>query len=156
MTARIGYLIKRVESGVRAEVDSALRRLGLAAPEYTALSALRARGELSLGQLARRSFTSGAAFTQTLAALERNGWIERCAEQAKSSLTRVRLTRKGESVLRACDLASAHVERNLLGGLSEAQARALREALESCVASLERPARSALALAPQPSGPHAP
>jgi DNA-binding MarR family transcriptional regulator len=139
MAARVSYLIKRVERGVRAELDEVLRSLKVTTPEYTAMSVLGRRGGLSSAQLARRSFVSAQAMNQIVAALERNGWLERTVDPDHGRILRAKLTHRGEAVLKACDDATARVERALLAKLSRQEANLLRQLLESCVASLGQP-----------------
>ncbi len=139
MSARVSYLIKWVERGLRAALDAALRPLDVTTPEYTALSVLGRRGGLSSAQLARRVFVSPQAMNQIFMSLEQNGWIERSADPHHGRILRARLTRRGRAVLAACDRATAHVERALLTELSTQEADALRQALERCAAALARP-----------------
>lgn len=145
--SRISYLIKRIERGVRAELDTALRPLNVTTSEYTALSVLHHRSGLSSAQLARRAFVSAQAMNQIVGSLERNGWIERSADPEHGRILRAKLTREGRSVLAECDRATVHVERVLLSGLTTKQVEGLRQALETCASSLIALARSA-----QPNG----
>ena len=139
MSARVSYLIKWVERGVRSALDAALSGHNVSTSEYTALSVLSRRSGLSSAQLARRTFVSAQAMSQIFVSLERNGWIERSADPHHGRILRAKLTREGRAVLAACDRATAHVERTLLADLTEPQADALRSALEACAASLGRP-----------------
>lgn len=136
MSARISYLIKWVERGVRAGLDTALQQLNVTTPEYTALSVLRHRSGLSSAQLARRAFVSAQAMNQLVVSLERYGWIERTPDPDHARILRANLTRKGREILTACDKATAHVERTLLSELSTSDVDALRGMLETCANSL--------------------
>jgi DNA-binding MarR family transcriptional regulator len=136
MTARISYLIKWVERGVRSGLDTILQPMGVTTPEYTALSVLRHRSGLSSAQLARRAFVSAQAMNQIVVSLERAGWIERTPDPDNGRILRAELTREGRTVLSACDKATAQVERTLLSQLSEAQAQSLRATLELCANAL--------------------
>lgn len=137
MQPRISYLIKRIERGVRAELDSALRQLGVSTPEYTTLSVLRMRSGLSSAQLARRAFVSGQAMNQIVISLEQRGLIERAADPDHGKILRAQLTRKGTALLKQCDAATMHVERILTAELSHTQEAALREALVKCGEALD-------------------
>jgi DNA-binding MarR family transcriptional regulator len=138
MRPRVSYLVKRVERGIRSELDAALEPLGVSTPEYTALSVLRARSGLSSAQLARRAFVSGQAMNQIVISLERRGWLEREPDPLRAKILRARLTRQGSDELRDCDRATAYVERALLADLTPGQADTLRKALETCADSLAR------------------
>ena len=50
------YLVKQVEQATRAHLDALLRPLGLTTNQYTALSVLERRDDLTSAELARRSF----------------------------------------------------------------------------------------------------
>jgi DNA-binding MarR family transcriptional regulator len=139
MTPRVSYLIKWVERGLRTALDAALRPLNVSTPEYTTLSVLGRRGGLSSAQLARRAFVSPQAMNQIVMSLEQNGWIERSADPNHGRILQARLTRGGRAVLAACDRATAHVERQLIAGLSAQEADALRRSLERCATAFEHP-----------------
>lgn len=136
MSVRVSYLIKRVERGLRLELDAALKPLGVTTTEYTALSALARRSGLSSAQLARRSFVSDQAMNQIVGVLERNGWIERSPDPHHARILRAKLTRAGRAILTGCDRATAPIERRLLEGLSSSDTERLREILEICAESL--------------------
>lgn len=135
-TPRIGYLIRRLERRVRAELDTALRPIGITASEYTTLSVLAHSQGLSSAQLARRAFVSAQAMNQIVTSLERNGWIERSSDPEHGRMLRSALTKPGRAILAECDRATRHVERLLLSRLSERQVAGLREALESCTTAM--------------------
>jgi DNA-binding MarR family transcriptional regulator len=130
MTVRVSYLIKRVERGLRTELDAALKPLGVTTTEYTALSVLARRSGLSSAQLARRSFVSDQAMNQVVMVIERNGWIERSADPRNARILRAKLTRAGRTILVACDRVTAPIERRLLEGLSSEDVERLRKILE--------------------------
>ncbi|MET0388630.1 MAG: MarR family transcriptional regulator [Polyangiales bacterium] len=148
MNPRLSYLIKWVERGIRSELDAALRPVGVSTPEYTTLSVLRSRSGLSSAQLARRAFVSGQAMNQLVIAIEKRGWIERSADPRHGKILRATLTLKGAEVLRACDKATAHVEKALLSQLTREQAANLREALNACADALSRASGHAHELEP--------
>ena len=133
---RVSYLVRRVERGVRAELDAALRPLNVTASEYTTLSVLAHRSGLSSAQLARRAFVSAQAMNLIVVALERNGWIERSADPDHNRVLCASLTRAGKAILAECNRATSHVEELLLSRLSSKQADGMREALELCAAAL--------------------
>ena len=136
LSPRVSYLIRRVERGVRAELDAALRPLDVTTTEYTTLSVLAHRSGLSSAQLARRAFVSAQAMNLIVVSLERNGWIERVADPDHNRALRANLTRRGQAVLAECNRATSHVETMLLSKLTARRANELHEALEACVAAL--------------------
>lgn len=136
LSPRVSYLIRRVERGVRTELDAALKPLAVTTTEYTTLSVLAHRGGLSSAQLARRAFVSAQAMNLIVVSLERNGWIERVADPDHNRALRATLTRRGHAVLAECNRATSHVEALLLSRLTARRASELHEALEACVAAL--------------------
>lgn len=136
MTARISYLIKWVERGVRSGLDAILPPMGITTFEYTTLSVLRHRSGLSSAQLARRAFVSAQAMNQIVTSLERSGWIARTPDPDNGRILRAELTREGRSFLSACDKATAQVERTLLSRLTASEAQSLGATLELCAKAL--------------------
>jgi DNA-binding MarR family transcriptional regulator len=134
----LGYLIKWVERGVRQELDAALRPIGITASEYTALSVLGDRRELSSAQLARRTFVSAQAMHPIVIALERGGLISRRADPEHGRIQLVSLTARGVAALARCDQASAFVEKRLFGRLPRAELEALRRGLMKCATAMRR------------------
>jgi DNA-binding MarR family transcriptional regulator len=136
VAARLSYLIKWIERGVRAQLDASLQELRVTTPEYAALSALRYRGGLSSAQLARRAFVSAQAMNQIVVSLHRHGWITRTQAPDHGRVLQVNLTSAGRDVLAACDRATAHVEKVLLRDLSADEVAIFRRMLERCIGSL--------------------
>src|SRR3954453_11451467 len=73
----ITYLVKQTESAIRAHLDVMLRTHQLTTVQYTALTVLQHREDLSSAQLARRSFVKPQTMHETVIGLERQGLIER-------------------------------------------------------------------------------
>jgi DNA-binding MarR family transcriptional regulator len=135
---RLLYLIKWVELAERARLEEVLRPYGLTVPQYTALSSLLVREDLSSAQLARRSFVTPQAMNQVVATLERDGIIERRPDQRNRRILRTRLTDRGREILRSCDRAVDVLEEHMLSHLTFRQTEELRRALERCLEALSR------------------
>ena len=133
---RIAYLIKRVERGLRSELDVALAECGVTTPEYTALSILREREGLSSAQLARRVFVTPQAMNLIVLELESRGLIRRKASEAHARTMHVTLTAKGAACLEACDEKTLPVEDRFLSVFSRSDAVTLRRVLTVCERSL--------------------
>jgi DNA-binding MarR family transcriptional regulator len=134
---RISYLVKWIERGLRVRLDAALAPMDVSTQEYTALSVLSLREGLSSAQLARRTLVTAQAMNQIVIGLEQRGLIARRADAEHNKIQRASLTAAGRKVLAACDRATAHVEEQLLSGLSPAQVAQLRRTLSRCVRSLQ-------------------
>jgi DNA-binding MarR family transcriptional regulator len=156
MAARVMYLIKWAERGLRARLDAALQEHDVKTTEYATLSALQSKKGLSSAELARRAFVSAQAMNQIVVALERRGWIERTPDPDHGRVLRTQLTPEGRRVLLVCDRATAHVERALLAHLSPTEIVDLRHTLQGCIDSLatdapddEQPSSEIHVLAPR-------
>ena len=136
--ARVAYAIGRLERAVRQRLGVITRGFGLTVAQYTALSVLHARGTLSNAQLARRSFVTPQAMNEILKAMVAAGMVSREPHARHGRIVEIRLTRKGERVLRRCDRAAGRVERAMLGELSKLARIRLHELLASCIQALER------------------
>ncbi|MGH8229828.1 MAG: MarR family winged helix-turn-helix transcriptional regulator [Steroidobacteraceae bacterium] len=137
--ARIAYSVGRLERALRRELGRATRRFGLTVAQYTALSVLEARGELSNAQLARRSFVTPQAMHEIVLAMARKAIVAREPDAHHGRIVRIALTREGERVLRQCDAAAERVEERMLGRLSRAERARFGALLRMGVEALEPP-----------------
>ena len=72
----IGYLIKRVQQGLRRQCDAALKPTGLSMAQYSTLRALAEHPEASAAELARLCFVTRQSLQDVLAGLRAAGLIE--------------------------------------------------------------------------------
>ena len=63
------YLLKQVELAVRSHLDDLLRPAGLTALQYTALTVLERRPDLTSAQLARNSFVTAQTMADMVTTL---------------------------------------------------------------------------------------
>lgn len=134
--ARVGYVLKQVQQTLRVAMDDALRRHGLTTPQYAALSALAAGGELSGAELARRSFVTPQTMNGIVVILEAAGLIARRADPADARVLRVVLTPAGRARLDECHQAVEAIEEQMLSGLRPEERPWLLDALRRCAAAL--------------------
>src|ERR1700739_3704907 len=92
------YLVKQVELAVRSHLDNLLRPAGLTALQYTALTVLERRPDLSSAQLARNSFVTAQSMADMITALEGRGLIERHRDPADRRRLVVDLTTAGQAL----------------------------------------------------------
>jgi len=137
------YLVKQLESAVRARLDAALRRHSVTTVQYTALTVLQHRGDLSSAQLARRSFVRPQTMHELVVGLERQGLIERRPSDARRHVLLARLTPAGLTKLAECRADVDLIEREMVQDLTGAEVATLRELLERCHHALARPAGAA-------------
>ncbi|MDE3064470.1 MAG: MarR family transcriptional regulator [Acidobacteriota bacterium] len=134
--SRVTYDVKRLESAVRRRLDVICRDVGVSTAQYTALSVLRSRPGMSSAQLAERSFIRPQSANQTVAELERLGFIERAADELNHRILRTNLTDQGRLILEACDRAVDRLEEVMFEGVSVAEASALRQVMNRCIRNL--------------------
>jgi DNA-binding MarR family transcriptional regulator len=133
---RVTYIVKRLESAVRRRLDQICRGMGLSTAQYTALSVLRSRPGISSAQLAQRSFIRPQSANQTVAELERLGYLERTADELNHRILRMNLTDRGRAVLGACDRGVDELEELMFDGISDVEVADLQEVLGRCIRNL--------------------
>jgi DNA-binding MarR family transcriptional regulator len=130
------YLVKQVELAVRSHLDDLLRPAGLTALQYTALTVLERRPDLSSAQLARNSFVTAQSMADMITALEGRGLIERHRDRADRRRLAVALTAGGRKLLDRYRNQVDALEGQMLAGLTKAQVSSLRRNLHACHANL--------------------
>ena len=139
---RATYLVKRLESAVRRNLDLELGSHGMTTPQYAALSILRAQPGLSSAQLARRAFVTPQSMQVMVTAFIRDGLVERRADPNNQRILRNHLTGDGELLLLRADEAAAGIEQQMRGGLDAEQTAVLRELMTACIENLTTRAAS--------------
>jgi DNA-binding MarR family transcriptional regulator len=134
------YLVKQLESAIRARLDTALRRHGITTSQYTALTVLQHRGDLSSAQLSRRSFVRPQTMHELVVGLERQGLIERHPSADRRHVLLARLTPAGLTKLAECAADVDLIERETVQDLSPAELATLRTLLDRCHQTLARAA----------------
>ena len=130
------YLVKQVELAVRARLDEALRPVPVTALQYTALTVLERRADLSTAQLARNAFVTDQSAADMVRVLEERGLIERVPDPEDRRRRVLRLTGPGRELLDRVRGDVDEVEALMLSALSADEAEALRRSLTTCRAVL--------------------
>jgi DNA-binding MarR family transcriptional regulator len=92
--------VNRCAALLQQAEDAPLRRAGLSRPEFELLGALRRTGhELTPGELARETFSSGAAVTKRLKRLTELGLVERRGDSRDRRVAHLRLTDAGRELV---------------------------------------------------------
>ncbi|AYN42657.1 MarR family transcriptional regulator [Streptomyces dangxiongensis] len=92
--------INRCAALLQQAEDAPLRRAGLSRAEFDLLGALRRTGhELTPGELARETFSSGAAVTKRLKRLTERALVERRGDTRDRRVAHVRLTDAGRDLV---------------------------------------------------------
>ena len=130
-------MIARLERAVRQAINERVTPYGLTTLQYTTLSVLGRRGELSNAQLARRSYMTPQSMSEVIEALETKGLIERSQHPNHRRVFPAALTATGVKVLEACEEA---VDEHGAGDAPRARpprpARALYDGLVAAVRAL--------------------
>jgi DNA-binding MarR family transcriptional regulator len=133
---RISYVVARLERAIRRAINERVSLYDLTVLQYTTLSVLGRRGELSNAQLARRAYMSPQAMSEVIEALEKKGLITRSQHPNHRRVYPATLTAKGKKVLAACDRLVDEMEAEMLADVSATSRRNLREGLVKAVRAL--------------------
>ena len=133
---RISYVVARLERTIRRSINDRVSVYGLTVLQYTTLSVLGRRGELSNAQLARRAYMSPQAMSEVIEALESKGLIKRSQHPSHRRVYPATLTAKGRKVLGSCEGLVDGLETEMLAGLTAADQARLRESLIHAVRML--------------------
>ncbi|MHB1208684.1 MAG: MarR family winged helix-turn-helix transcriptional regulator [Acidimicrobiales bacterium] len=136
LSPRVVYVVKRLELAVRSRLDQICKECGVTTAQYTALSVLRVRPGMSSAQLAVRSFITPQSAHQTIAELEKLGYIERTPDVVNRRILRNQLTAKGLLLLESCDGAVDQLEEQMFEGLRGTQRTQFQDLLNHCIRNL--------------------
>jgi len=134
---KMTYLVGRLHRALRKRIGDALRPFELSVAQYTTLSVLMTRGQLSNAALANRAFISPQAMNEVVQTLEARRLVTRRADSSHGRIVHLLLTARGLDVVRKCDAAVAGLEHAMLEALPATQRNALRAALVKCTQALE-------------------
>ncbi|MFE6197625.1 MarR family winged helix-turn-helix transcriptional regulator [Streptomyces sp. NPDC057838] len=130
--------INRCAALLQQAEDAPLRRAGLSRPEFDLLGALRRTGhELTPGELARETFSSGAAVTKRLKQLTERGLVERRGDTRDRRVAHLRLTDAGRDLVDGILPAQLAYETAVLSGLDGPEQGELSALLGELLAQLE-------------------
>lgn len=129
---RVTYLVKRLETAIRSNLDEMTGDLGLNTPQYAALSSLLQRPGATSAQLARMSFTSAQAAHQMIRSLEGKGLIRREPSLHHRKELQIYLTEYGRECLRRCDEQADRLEEAMFADLGAEDQATLVRLLRAC------------------------
>ncbi|MFF4957083.1 MarR family winged helix-turn-helix transcriptional regulator [Streptomyces sp. NPDC001222] len=130
--------VNRCAALLQQAEDAPLRRAGLTRPEFDVLGTLRRTGhELTPGEIARETFSSGAAVTKRLKQLTERGLVERRGDTRDRRVTHVRLTDAGRDLVDAVLPEQLTYETAVLSGLDGQEQSQLASLLGELLFQLE-------------------
>jgi DNA-binding MarR family transcriptional regulator len=133
----IGYLVKRVQQGLRRQCDAALKPTGISMAQYATLRALDEHPEASAAELARLCFVTRQSLQDVLTGLRAAGLVETADTPPRGRARSLELTRLGSRRLGVAHDAVFGVEAVMLQGISSRDRRTVAEVLLSCAKNLE-------------------
>ena len=133
----VGYLVKRVQQGLRRRCDTALKPTGLSMAQYATLRALAEHPDASAAELARLCFVTRQSLQDMLAGLRAAGLVETADAPPRGRSRSLALTRLGSRRLSAAHEAVFGVEAAMLQGVSAREQRSVADVLARCAKSLE-------------------
>ena len=130
--------INRSAALLQQAEDAPLRRAGLTRPEFDVLGTLRRTGhELTPSEIARETFSSGAAVTKRLKQLTERGLVERRGDTRDRRVAHVRLTDAGRDLVDGILPDQLAYETAVLSGVTPDRQRELAALLGELLGQLE-------------------
>jgi DNA-binding MarR family transcriptional regulator len=133
----VGYLVKRVQQGLRRRCDAALKPTGLSMAQYAALRALAEHPDASAAELARLCFVTRQSLQDVLTGLRAAGLVETVDAPPRGRSRSLSLTRLGTRRLSAAHDAVFAVQTTMLQGISVREQRSVADVLARCAQNLE-------------------
>jgi len=132
-----GYLVKRVQQGLRRRCDQALKPIGLSMAQYALLRALHDHPDASASELARLCFVTRQSLRDVLSGLRAGEMVAASETQAPGRARALQLTPLGLRRLKDSHAAVEGVEADMLHGIPAAARRELAALLLRCAENLE-------------------
>jgi DNA-binding MarR family transcriptional regulator len=130
--------VNRCAALLQQAEDAPLRRAGLTRPEFDVLGTLRRTGhELTPSEIARETFSSGAAVTKRLKQLTERGLVERRGDTRDRRVAHVRLTDEGRDLVDGILPEQLAYETTVLSGVDLDRQRQLAGLLGELLGQLE-------------------
>ena len=134
---KVTYLFGRVNRVLRRRLGEVLRPFEISVAQYTTLSVLQVRGNLSNAELAKRAFITPQAMNEVMQGLEALKLVTRRPSESHGRIVQLLPTQRGLDLLERCDRAVSRMEQSMLEGLTANGTETLAKALLSCIRALE-------------------
>ena len=133
----VGYLVKRVQQGLRRRCDAALKPTGLSMAQYALLRALHDHPDASASELARLCFVTRQSLRDVLGGLRVAGLVALSDAPVRGRARGLQLTPLGLRRLKDSHAAVEGVEAEMLRGIPSAARNQLAALLIRCAENLE-------------------
>ncbi|MDE4041960.1 MarR family winged helix-turn-helix transcriptional regulator [Acinetobacter pittii] len=134
---KLSYMIARVDRIISKHLTEHLKELEITLPQFTALSVLASKNNLSNAKLAERSFIKPQSANKILQDLLVNGWIEKKPDPTHGRRILITLTDSGIDKLNKCNEVVLKVEEKMLEGIDINLAYLIRNNLDIMVNNLK-------------------
>jgi DNA-binding MarR family transcriptional regulator len=132
----LAFLVRSAWLSMRAAIGAELKEFGLSTSQYATLMIVQDHPGLSNADIGRKVSSSRQSANEMLAALERDGLIERLPHPGDRRTQQIQITEAGRAVLKRARVAVARREAELEAGLSAEQRAAVRAWLEEIVTEI--------------------
>jgi DNA-binding MarR family transcriptional regulator len=132
-----GYLVKRVQQGLRRRCDAALKPTGLSMSQYALLRALHDHPDASASELARLCFVTRQSLRDVLDGLRTAGLVGASAAPRRGRARALQLTPDGLQSLKSSHATVEGIESEMLQGISPSARGQLASLLLRCAENLE-------------------
>jgi len=134
----LGVLVNRVAKAWREELDRRLRPLGLTRVQWQALLLIaRANGAITQRDIAEQLDIGAPATVALVDRMERDGLVERIAVPGDRRRNAIRATASSRRLMTRIESAAGTLRREILGGLTPAEAQTLHALLTKARARIE-------------------
>jgi DNA-binding MarR family transcriptional regulator len=132
-----GYLVKRVQQGLRRRLDASLKSSGLSMAQYSVLRALHDHPDASASDLARLCFVTRQSLRDVLTGLSAADLVGPSDAPGRGRAQALKLTPAGLRRLKSSHAAVEGVEAEMLQGMSSTARRELATLLLQCAENLD-------------------
>lgn len=133
---RLSYMIARVDRVINKHLTDHLKTLNITLPQFTALSVLASKPNLSNAKLAERSFIRPQSANKILQDLLANEWIEKTPDPTHGRRILLTVTDTGLAKLAQCNEIVAKLETQMLKDIDINLAYLIRNNLDIMVKNL--------------------
>lgn len=125
------YLIKMCELVVRSGIENRLEEFGISGLQYTILSTVSRRDDLSVADLARVTRVTPQSMGEMISGLQERQLVIRREDPSNRRILRIELTPAGRELFEKCDRLVDDLENEILGDMTDKEIVALRSGLNS-------------------------
>ena len=135
---RLSYTIARIDRVISKYLTEYLKDLDITLPQFTALSVLASKNNLSNAKLAERSFIKPQSANKILQDLLQQQWIEKTPDPTHGRRILLTVTESGLAKLAECNAVVEALETKMLQGVDMNFAYLIRNNLDIMVNNLKQ------------------